>query len=567
MVLFGALAALACSGDPTDNEGTPTAITATPDVVFVTQGDSQAVIAAVVDEDGQILQADLNATNVGGGIVVVEDPTYRAVQGSLPIQRETRFFVKGVDLTATTFTLEAAGLTKDIQVTSVPGTLSATISNPTPALGDTISITAPTGTFFTATSVLTFGGAAAQVVSQDASTITFIPFPNIFGPAVVSDVGVTSNPNLTFTLATPDTVRTDSIANIGGGVSPTAPALGAPITIVLPPELRVIPESLVQSGVGADTIPRGVTIAGNDVRPLNISVSADSTTISLIPPPNSDSTVVVPGVIARRLPMYPLLLETTAKVTTPVVDVVPSTVSDAAPDVNEAVTLTRTDANFAFSPSSAVTVGALAAAVSAVAGDGSSITFIPQPGATGPVTVSGVSRAGFSLTLPSSATPITVSAEIPTIAGTEDPGTAPSLLTPAEGFHSVLVDKPAYNNADRIDAFYELVVTQEGVYTITVDWDIGTDIDLFLCPEAGVATFDCDFQAATGAHPEIGQYALTPGTYFVVVEDFGVFTAPGPAIPDAAGTTLQIDLEHGPPAAAAVASAKARLSTVRKARR
>ena len=50
-IVLVALAALACSGDPTGNEGTPTAITANPDVVFVTQGDSQAVLVSVIDEE------------------------------------------------------------------------------------------------------------------------------------------------------------------------------------------------------------------------------------------------------------------------------------------------------------------------------------------------------------------------------------------------------------------------------------------------------------------------------------------------------------------------------------
>jgi hypothetical protein len=150
---------------------------------------------------------------------------------------------------------------------------------------------------------------------------------------------------------------------------------------------------------------------------------------------------------------------------------------------------------------------------------------------------------------------------VPTIAGTETFGTAPSLITPIEGGSSLLFDKPAYDNASRIDAYYELTVTQAGVYDVTVNWDIGTDIDLFLCPAAGVATFDCDFQAATGAHPEHGVYELTPGIYYVVVEDFGVFTPPSTATPDAAGTTLQINVDHAPPAAPA---ALTRASSVRR---
>ena len=111
-IVLVALAALACSGDPTGNEGTPTAITANPDVVFVTQGDSQAVLVSVVDEEGQILQTDVAATNVSSGITVSLDPTFQEVTTGTPIGRQHRFFVKGVDLTTATFTLNALGLSK-----------------------------------------------------------------------------------------------------------------------------------------------------------------------------------------------------------------------------------------------------------------------------------------------------------------------------------------------------------------------------------------------------------------------------------------------------------------------
>ena len=573
MVLFGALAGLACHGEPTGNEGTPTSIIAKPEVVFISQGASEAVIVTVVDEDGQALQADFTTSNVGAGITVVEDTTFLQVTSANQIRRQARFFVTGGDLTASpsSFVVSALGVSDTIQVTSVPATLAATFSDTLPALGDTISITAAPGTFFTAASAVTFEGALPFIVSQDASTIVFIPFPNIDGPASVSEVGVTSNPDLTFTLVTTTSVRTDTIVDIGAAVSNPAPALGEAITLTLPAGLRVIPESLPS-----------VTVAGVDVAPINITASLDSSTITFTPPPNADSFVVVPGVIPVRLaqcctatriigtdtiPGYGLLLPTTARVTTPVVTVVPSTVSDAAPDVNEVVTLTSTDAAYTFSAASGVTVGAIPGAVSGVGAGGSSLTFQAPPGATGPITVSGVGLAGFSLTLPSSAPPITVSSVIPTIAGTDDPGTAPSLITPFEGGASLLFDKPAYDNAARIDAFYELVVTQAGVYTVTVNWDIGTDIDLFLCPSPGAITASCDFRGATAAHPEVVAYTLAPGTHYVVVEDFGTFTAPGPPVPDAAGTTLSIRVAHAPPPPPGVRAATARTSSVRKVHR
>src|SRR5262245_7217151 len=248
-IVFGALAVLACSGDPTGNESTPTAIQSNPDVVFVTQGDSEPVVVQVLDEDGNVLQADFTTSDVGSGITVRLDPTYQQVTTGNPIQRGSRFFVKGVDLTSTSFKVSALGLTRTIDVTSVTGALDAEITDSQPTLGDTVTITAPTGTFFTETSVLTFNGAAPVVTAQDETTISFIPMPNIFGPATVSNVGVTSNPDLHFDLTTPFNVQTDSILDIGTGISNTAPALGTPITLTLPAGLKLIPESLATLNV------------------------------------------------------------------------------------------------------------------------------------------------------------------------------------------------------------------------------------------------------------------------------------------------------------------------------
>jgi hypothetical protein len=112
----------ACSGDPTNNKGTPTDIVADPGALFVTQGDSQAVIATVVDEDGQSLVADFTVSNVGTGITATVDPTFLPTIDAKPINRQARIYVKAIDVTATTFRVNALGLTKDIRVTTVaPG--------------------------------------------------------------------------------------------------------------------------------------------------------------------------------------------------------------------------------------------------------------------------------------------------------------------------------------------------------------------------------------------------------------------------------------------------------------
>lgn len=539
MAPLGVLAVLACSGDPTDNQGTPTEITAVPDVVFVTQGDSEAVIVSVVDEQGQIIEADFTSSDVGAGITAVEDPTFQELNNTQQIRRQARFFVKASDLTHTTFKVNALGLSKTIDVTVVPGALDAAITDTVPKLGDTVTITAPTGTFFSDTSVLTFNGVTPVITSRDATTITFIPFPNITDPVVVSFVGVDANPRLAFTLATPYNVHTDSIIDAGAGISNPTPALGDPITLTLPDSLRVLPESLVT-----------LSIAGNPVLPINATASADSSIITFTPPPNSDSVVVVTGVVPSRLAVccgaetgYALQLSTTAKVTTPVIDSVPSTLSSPAPAANDEVTLTITDAQFTLTDTANVVVGAVPATV--VGRTANTLTFVPTPAATGGVTVNGIVRAGFALALPSTAGSMTVGALTP-LGGATNQANAPELTVPGAGETTTVFDQPNFPAADDPivsifelgpTAFYKIVIPADGDYTITTNWDIGSDIDMFVCgsPIDDVELANCDFQAATGDQPETGTYPLTAGTHFIVVNDFGQ---------DATGATIQITIEH-----------------------
>jgi hypothetical protein len=133
----------------------------------------------------------------------------------------------------------------------------------------------------------------------------------------------------------------------------------------------------------------------------------------------------------------------------------------------------------------------------------------------------------------------------------------------------VFFDKPPFDGAALVDVYYKLVVTEAGIYRVTMNWDIGDDIDMFLCPEAGVATFDCDFGAATGAHPEIRSYPLTPGTYFIVADDFAAYDTQGPGGPPdlstapAVGTTLQLNVDHLPPAPPAVKAAPAPVASAK----
>jgi hypothetical protein len=228
---------------------------------------------------------------------------------------------------------------------------------------------------------------------------------------------------------------------------------------------------------------------------------------------------------------------------------VTGTFSNPTPVQNEPVTLTLE--GFAFLPDATITFGPNEALI--LANDGASLTFLPAPGAVGPGQLEGVAidfLPTTPLTLPTQAS-ITVPAAT-AVPGTDSPATAPSLPVPAAGGVTGFFDAPDF--VATIDHFYKLTVTEAGTYTVTVDWDIGTDIDLYFCEDPPAADFsNCPATSFTG-HPEEVEIDLVPGTYFVVAEDFGE---------DAAGATLDIQVQRE--AAAALRSTpRASAPTVRR---
>jgi hypothetical protein len=211
---------------------------------------------------------------------------------------------------------------------------------------------------------------------------------------------------------------------------------------------------------------------------------------------------------------------------------VPSaTFSNAAPAINELVTLTAE--GYTFLPDAAVVIGGDSAAI--IANDGNSITFVPVPGSSGPATLGNVA-INFLPTTPLSV-PTTAEIAVGTgpVAGSEDPATAPTLPTPALGEHTVFFDTPDF--VTTIDHWYQLTVTEAGLYTITVDWDIGSDIDVIFCEGQPAPDFSNCPLASFVNHPEEIEAELVPGTYLILVEDFGV---------NAAGATVEITVQHDP---------------------
>lgn len=522
VVLAVAVGFLSCSGDPTSDFRQPSGIVASPTSVFINVGDTEPVVASLQDDQGNQIAAEYTVTDVGPGLTVVQDTAFQHTTAGLNIANAVRFQVTGTAIANSSFTINAGGESLVVPVRVTPAAIDIAISNPTPAWGDTITLTAPAGVLFTPESEVTFaGGPPGDIVSlsPDGTVLTVVPGPNVSGVVTVTHTTVTYDQSLDFTVTSNGTVTTPTLTEVAGTFSTQTPALGASVTYTLPAGIRVIPATVMAAG--------GLTVAGA-IPPRNVTVSADSAVITFVPAPNSDSVLVIDGVVPQVLPQFPQILLSTQKVTTPRVDSLPATLSSTTPAVNAPVTLTSTDAAFTFVAPGVIGISGDSNAI-VTAQTATTITFLPRPGAAGKVGVGAVDVVGFGLPLTSTAPAIAVSSTVPSLPGTDNAATAPALTMPAVGGTSGLYDAGTFQAdifAPNVDQVYRMVVPGASSYTVTVDWNNSADVDVALCSEATCTTAP-NFAAATASQPESTTYTFTGAGTFYLVLDLFAGTAPG----------------------------------------
>jgi hypothetical protein len=516
VVLVAAVGFLSCSGDPTDGFRNPSGIVAAPTVVFVNVGDTKPVVASLQDDQGNQIASDFEISAVGAGLTVVQDTAFQHTTAGVHIPNQVRFQVTGTAIANSSFTLTAGGESLVVPVRVTPATLSFGISNPTPAWGDTITITAPAGVLFTDTSVVTFaGGPPGDIVSlsADRTQLVVVPGPNTTGAVTVTHTTVTYDESLDFTITSTETVTSPALAAVDGAFSNATPALNETVTLTLPAGVKVIPESVLAVG--------GFVLEGA-ITPRNVVVAADSGSISFVAAPNSDSVLTIHGVIPGPLPQFPQILQTTGKITTPAVLSFSGTPTSATPAGGASVTLTLTTPGYTFDPGATATVGGVAAFTEAVTA--TTITFIPVPGGAGQLAVDGVIVGGFPILLPADGVSMTVGGTVAARPGSNATTTGPIINAPAaEGGSTLIYDAGTFTApifCPGCDQAYRLVVTTAGDYTITAGWNNTADIDVAECGASDCSDADFGFGAATAANPETGTLTLTPGTYYLVLDLF-----------------------------------------------
>lgn len=276
--LLVALGASACADDPSVEFGgdTPTKIQASPTVMFVTQGVEEELLVRLVDDRNRSTATSFEISNVSAGLTVELDTEYRPDYiGSdqlefNPIQHQHRYYVTGVDAVSGSFTVSSGGISQVITVRVIPTTLGAALSSAAPALGESVTITAPANLSFTPASTVTFTpGGAAIITEQTATTITFTPRPGSSGPATVTGVVMDYAPTLAaLTLTTSNEVSVPAVTDIPGTFSTTSPAAGGTFNFTSP---------------GINFRQNTQVKFGNRVGAV-VGLSADLHTITVMPP-------------------------------------------------------------------------------------------------------------------------------------------------------------------------------------------------------------------------------------------------------------------------------------------
>jgi hypothetical protein len=299
LLLLSAAGVWACNADPTDSfRETGTRLIADPTVIYVDKGASTTLTVQRVDEQGSQLAGTFEATSDNGNVSVVVDTTYLATTNGSKIQTSERFTVTGLDFVQAAIHLQAGSDTLTVPVNVVPKTsIAATFSNLAPALGEIVTLTAPSGITFDPASTVSFGPPpvlqpADVVVSADGSSISFVPPPNLTSaPATITEVHSAGSPDLTFTNTTADGITTPAVTEIPGTLSTLTPGGGQAVTVTF---------NAASAADGA-TVDVGGALAIALDRPT-------ANTFRFLAPPGAVGLVTINGVLLDAAPQFSLSL-------------------------------------------------------------------------------------------------------------------------------------------------------------------------------------------------------------------------------------------------------------------
>jgi hypothetical protein len=230
VVLAASLGLVSCNSDPTsDFRNGPSEILADPSTIFLDQGTQDAVVVTLVDDQGDPLPANFEVSATGPGITVERNPDFLGTTVGAPLEAQAQFIVTAGDAaTASSFTLTTGDLSLEIPVNVTPTAVAtATFSNPTPAVGEPVTITAE-GYTFLPDAAISFGGDSALILSaaEDGSSLTFLTWPGTTGPALLEKIAINFLPGTPLSLLTTAELAVAPLVPLPGTDAPgTAPEI------------------------------------------------------------------------------------------------------------------------------------------------------------------------------------------------------------------------------------------------------------------------------------------------------------------------------------------------------
>jgi len=157
-------------------------------------------------------------------------------------------------------------------------------SNTTPAIGETITVTLPSGLEFTTETEVTFDSAGPEprfTIAPSNTSMTLEAGPNTVGPTTFTNIVNPANPTFTFDLKSADTLVSEVVDTFQATVDDATPAVGQAVVIS-----------------GANSSYRFAPDAefSIDGRPaLDVTVAADSASATVLFEPGATGTVSVTG--------------------------------------------------------------------------------------------------------------------------------------------------------------------------------------------------------------------------------------------------------------------------------
>jgi hypothetical protein len=563
-----------CATDPTDDlRNGVDHLLAEPSQLFVDPGQIKRVEVGAVDAQGNSIEETFVVTQVGPGISVTRDSSFRTVfvndsQQAVPERAPRfRFIVTAApfdpstnNFPASSFVVTAAGKSITIPVQVAPiGTLDVTFSTTAPAIGESVTMTAPPGITFTDTATVTFVGAPLQpvILAQDATSITFLLPPNAGGPLKVSGVLSPSAPGVVLEPLTTIAVTSPKADTVDVVFSTVTPAIGGTVNVTIsnpllkfkPCTLPGVPGCVVPPSPGDTSFAPQLTFDNQVASPEAVTVSADSNTLSFEAPPNAAGpgkidSIIFPGGYALSLPSR-------TTVTVPSIGTtVAVTFSNNTPGLGDTVIATA-PANFRFTqatspifpgtttpdpfgfrefPILTLAFGTKLGSIQSISPDSTKVAFVPIQGTAGPAIISGLRYTPapqFSVTLPTVQT-VTVPTVTPLL-GTDDPKTAPTLALPAPGGTTTLFDAGPFLFLQTVTVFgtpfvdphrlYKVVLPSPATLTFTVEWYEGQIMFFSILTDPNTVDVDVSntYSDLDEASPETATVSLPAGTFYLML--------------------------------------------------